>query len=145
MRRTHQVTAPSPPPPPPPPPKSATTRPSTISVVRKYCGGSLRGARGGESLAGEVQTRSRTATSHLYIRTAEDKRSHSEANTAHLSHVKAWFKWLAEKTGCCSIGVKLDLPKVGRACPKQSLGQRSDTIMAQPDLKTTRGMRPCIL
>jgi len=119
--------------------------------VKKYCGGSLRGPRAGSLAPGEVdQTRSRTLpTSPVLLRTPEENRSHSEANTRTCRMCEKPFKWLAtRKTACCSSASELDLPNgSGPACPKAPLGKEADTHhVPQPDLNDPLCMpRPCHL
>jgi len=81
---------------------------------------------------------------HLYYyRTAEDKPLSFRSQYSHLSHVKAWFKWLArENCVLFNPASELDLPKVGRRLPKAILSAKeADTIMAQPDLNDPYGIR----
>jgi len=81
---------------------------------------------------------------HLYYyRTADDKPLSFRSQYAHLSHVKAWYKWLArENRVLFNPASELDLPKVGRRLPKAILSAKEvDTIMAQPDLKDPHGIR----
>ncbi len=81
---------------------------------------------------------------HLYYhRSEEDKPLSFRSQYAHLSHVKAWYKWLArENRVLFNPASELELPKVGRRLPKAVLSAReADTIMAQPDLNDPCGIR----
>ena len=80
---------------------------------------------------------------HLYLyRTAEEKPISFRSQYQHLSHVKAWFKWLAgENRVLFNPASELELPMVGRRLPKAVLSAKeADVIMLQPDLKAPHGV-----
>jgi integrase/recombinase XerD len=81
---------------------------------------------------------------HLYhYRTADDKPISFRSQYSHLSHVKAWFKWLARENRILfNPASELELPKVGRRLPKAVLSAKeADAIMAQADLSDPHGIR----
>ena len=81
---------------------------------------------------------------HLFnYRSKDDKPLSFRSQYQHLSHVKAWYKWLArENRVLFNPASELELPKVGRRLPKAVLSAReADTIMAVPDLGDPHGIR----
>lgn len=81
---------------------------------------------------------------HLYFyRNADGKPLSFRSQYAHLSHVKAWYKWLArENLVLFNPASEIDLPKVGKRLPKAVLSAKeAETVLSQPDLHDPCGIR----
>ncbi len=81
---------------------------------------------------------------HLFnYRNADDKPLSFRSQYTHLSHVKAWYKWLArENRVLFNPASELDLPKLGRSLPKAILtAAEAEQVLAQPDLNDPYGIR----
>lgn len=81
---------------------------------------------------------------HLFnYRTKDDKPISFRSQYQHLSHVKAWYKWLArENRVLFNPASELDLPKLGRSLPKAILtAAEAEQVLAQPDLHDPHGIR----
>ena len=61
----------------------------------------------------------------------------------HLSHVKAWYKWLArENRVLYNPASELEMPKVGRRLPKAILSAKeAEIVLSKPDLADPCGLR----
>jgi len=81
---------------------------------------------------------------HLYYyRSEDDKPLSFRSQYQHLSHVKAWYKWLArENRVLFNPASELDLPKLGRSLPKAILSaSEAEAVLSQPDLGDPHGIR----
>ena len=61
----------------------------------------------------------------------------------HLSHVKAWYKWLARDNRVLyNPASELEMPKVGRRLPKAVLSAKeAEVVLSKPDLNDPCGVR----
>lgn len=81
---------------------------------------------------------------HLYQhRTEQDKPLSFRSQYAHLSSLRAWFKWLARKNYLLfNPASELDLPKIGHRLPKAVLtAEEAEAVLAQPDISEPLGVR----
>jgi integrase/recombinase XerD len=81
---------------------------------------------------------------HLYLyRNEKDQPMSFRSQYQHLSHVKAWYKWLArENRVLYNPASELEMPKVGKRLPKAILSAKEvEVILAKPDLNDPIGIR----
>lgn len=81
---------------------------------------------------------------HLYQhRTEQDKPLSFRSQYAHLSSLRAWFKWLARKNYLLfNPASELDLPKLGHRLPKAVLtADEAEQVLAQPNIAEPLGVR----
>lgn len=82
---------------------------------------------------------------HLFnCRTEKDDKPLSfRSQYAHLSHVRAWFKWLARHNHTLfNPASELELPKVGFRLPRAVLSQQeAEAVLAVPNISEPYGLR----
>ncbi|TWB87048.1 integrase/recombinase XerD [Synechococcus sp. Ace-Pa] len=81
---------------------------------------------------------------HLYQhRTEQDKPLSFRSQYAHLSSLRAWFKWLARKNYLLfNPASELDLPKLGHRLPKAVLtANEAEQVLATPNITEPLGVR----
>ncbi len=81
---------------------------------------------------------------HLYLyRNEKDQPMSFRSQYQHLSHVKAWYKWLARDNRVLyNPASELEMPKVGRRLPKAVLSAKeAEVVLSKPDLNDPCGVR----
>ena len=81
---------------------------------------------------------------HLYLyRNDKGAPMSFRSQYCHLSHAKAWFKWLTKENRILyNPASELEMPKVGRRLPKAILSAKeAEVVLSKPDLSDPRGLR----
>ena len=81
---------------------------------------------------------------HLYLyRNDKGEPMSFRSQYQHLSHVKAWYKWLARDNRVLyNPASELEMPKVGRRLPKAVLSAKeAEVVLSKPDLNDPTGIR----
>ena len=81
---------------------------------------------------------------HLYNhRDAKGKATSFSSQYQHLSHVRAWFKWLSKHNHILfNPASELELPKIGHRLPKAILNaEEAEKVLQQPNLNEPLGLR----
>jgi integrase/recombinase XerD len=81
---------------------------------------------------------------HLYqYRNEKDQPMSFRSQYAHLSHIRAWYKWLAKENHVLTNPASdLDLPKLGKSLPKAVLtAEEAERVINQPDTTEAYGIR----